>query len=78
MHPYVFLNQGDFNFTQPVDYYENSKVFFDFQDEEGTSNNFITKKNPSPFSWEGTLMYQQYKNQKNHFFKFSISYCLCI
>ena len=41
--PYVFLNQGDFNFTQPIDYYENSKVFFDFQDEEGSLNNFNTK-----------------------------------
>ena len=41
--PYVYLNQGNFNFTRPIDDFENTKVFFDFQDPTGTQNNFNTK-----------------------------------
>jgi hypothetical protein len=30
--PYVYLNQGNFNFTRPINNFENSKVFFELQD----------------------------------------------
>lgn len=41
--PYVYLNQGNFNFTRPTDNFENAKVFFELQDPIGTQNNFGTK-----------------------------------
>ncbi len=41
--PYVYLNQGNYNFTRPLDNYENSKVFFDFQSPKGDEFNFGTK-----------------------------------
>ena len=41
--PYVYLNKGNFNFTRPINNFENSKAFFDLQDPTGNQYNFGTK-----------------------------------